>query len=73
MTVSVTRLVPQPRSLQSGTHAILAAVASNTLSKLVIGAVLGRGWFALDIALVSAACAAALVTLWLALPFAPVG
>jgi uncharacterized membrane protein (DUF4010 family) len=38
VTVSMTRLVPQPLSLRVGAFAILAAVASNTLSKLVIGA-----------------------------------
>ena len=41
VTVSMAQLVPQPLSLRDGTFAILAAVASNTLSKLVIGA--GRG------------------------------
>ena len=37
VTVSMARLVPQPLGLRGGTFAILAAVASNTLSKLVIG------------------------------------
>ena len=35
MTVSMSRLVPQPLGLRDGTFAILAAVASNTVSKLV--------------------------------------
>jgi uncharacterized membrane protein (DUF4010 family) len=74
VTVSMTRLVPQPLSLRDGAFAILAAVASNTLSKVVIGAGLGRGRFALDITIMSAAAAAAgLAALWPALLFAPVG
>jgi uncharacterized membrane protein (DUF4010 family) len=68
VTVSMTRLVPQPLSLRVGALAILAAVVSNTLSKLVIGAALGRGRFALGIGLMSAAAAAAgLAALWPAL------
>ena len=51
----MTRLVPQPLEPRRRRFAILAAVASNTLSKLVIGAGLGRGRFALDIALMSVA------------------
>ena len=74
VTVSMARLVPQPLGLVGGTYAILVAVASNTLSKLVIGGVVGRGWFAVDIAVMSAASAAAgLLALWLALLVAPVG
>ena len=46
VTVSMSRLVPQPLSLRDGAFAILAAVASNTVSKLVIGAGLGGGRFA---------------------------
>ena len=37
--------------------AILAAVASNTVSKIVIGAAVGRGRFAIEIAVMSVACA----------------
>ena len=62
------------RASAIGAFAILAAVASNTLSKLVIGAGLGRGRFALDIALMSAVAAPPrLAALWPALLFAPVG
>jgi uncharacterized membrane protein (DUF4010 family) len=56
VTVSMARLAPEPLSLQSAAFAILAAVVSNTLSKMAIGAAVGRGRFALDIALMSAAC-----------------
>jgi uncharacterized membrane protein (DUF4010 family) len=74
VTVSMSRLVPQPLSLRDGSFAILAAVASNTLSKLIIGAGLGRGRFALHIVLMSAAAVAAgLAALWPALLFAPAG
>jgi uncharacterized membrane protein (DUF4010 family) len=74
VTVSMSRLVPQPLSLRDGTFAILAAVASNTVSKLAIGASLGRGRFALDIALMSVlAAAAGLAALWPALLLAPAG
>jgi uncharacterized membrane protein (DUF4010 family) len=74
VTVSMTQLVPTSMSLHHGAFAILAAVTSNTLSKLVIGAAVGRGRFALDIALMSAVAAiAALVALWPALLVAPAG
>ncbi len=74
VTVSMTRLVPEPLSVRVGAFAILAAVAGNTLSKLIIGAGLGRGRFALDVALMSfAVAAAALAALWPALLLAPVG
>lgn len=56
VTVSMARLAPQPLSLQDASFAILAAVLSNTLSKLAIGAGIGRGRFALEIAVMSAAC-----------------
>jgi uncharacterized membrane protein (DUF4010 family) len=58
VTVSMARLAPQPLSLQQAAFAILAAVVSNTLSKMVIGAIVGRGRFALEIMAVSVACLA---------------
>jgi uncharacterized membrane protein (DUF4010 family) len=68
VTVSMARLAPQPLSAQGATYAILAAVASNTVSKLAIGAGIGRGAFALEITAMSFAClAAAGIALWLAL------
>jgi uncharacterized membrane protein (DUF4010 family) len=68
ITVAMARLVPQPLSAEAATFAILAAVASNTLSKLGIGAVIGRGRFALEIAAMSLLCAvAAAAGLWLGL------
>lgn len=68
VTVAMTRLVPQPLGVQGATYAILAAVATNTLSKIAIGAMVGRGRFALAIAIMSAgAVVAALLALWVAL------
>jgi uncharacterized membrane protein (DUF4010 family) len=53
MTVSMTRLVPEQLDLHNATYAILAGVATNSLSKVLISAFLGGGWFAVS---VSAAC-----------------
>jgi uncharacterized membrane protein (DUF4010 family) len=70
VTVSMARLAPQPLSVQSASYAILAAVASNTLSKLAIAAAIGRGWFAVEVAATSlGSMFAAAVGLWLALAF----
>ena len=71
ITVSMTRLVPQTLSQQSAVFAILSAVATNVLSKLAIGTVLGSRAFALYLAGISAACfAAAGIALWLTLAVA---
>jgi uncharacterized membrane protein (DUF4010 family) len=65
ITVSMARLAPAPLSLLAANFAILAAVGSNTLSKLAIGAVLGRGRFAGEMAVMTALCwIAALIALW---------
>jgi uncharacterized membrane protein (DUF4010 family) len=65
ITVSLTRLVPEPLSLRGAAFAILAAVATNTLSKLAIGAALGRGRFAAEVAAMTAFCwIASLIALW---------
>jgi len=56
VTVSMARLTPQPLSLQSAALAILAAVISNNLSKIAIGAVVGRGSFAIEIAVMAFLC-----------------
>ena len=59
VTVSMSRLTPQPLSLQSAALAILAAVVSNNVSKIAIGAVVGRGAFAIEIAVMAGLCFAA--------------
>jgi uncharacterized membrane protein (DUF4010 family) len=50
VTVSMTRLTPEPLGAESTAFAILAAVASNTVGKIAIGAMVGRGRFAVLIA-----------------------
>jgi uncharacterized membrane protein (DUF4010 family) len=56
VTISMARLVPEPLSATAAGLAVLAAVATNTLSKLVIGAGIGGGAFARDIAIMAVAC-----------------
>ncbi len=66
VTVSMTRLTPDPLSQAHAALAILAAVASDTVSKVAIGAAIGRGWFAADLAAMAAGClAAGGLALWL--------
>lgn len=68
ITVSIARLAPQTLSEQSAVVAILAAVATNMLSKLMISTAIGNSRFALYLAGISAACfAAAAIALWLTL------
>jgi uncharacterized membrane protein (DUF4010 family) len=50
ITVSMSRLVPAPLSIGAAGLAILAAVISNTLVKVAIGVVIGRGRFAAQVA-----------------------
>jgi len=70
VTVSMARLAPQPLSPGQASLAILAAVASNTLAKLGIGATIGGRAFATELGLMSAASiAAGGVVLWLTFVF----
>ncbi len=67
VTVSMSRLTPEPLTLQSAALAILAAVVSNNVSKIAIGAAVGRGAFALEIAAMAALCfIAGAVAYWFA-------
>lgn len=67
VTVSMSRLTPQPLSLNDAALAILAAVVSNNVSKTAIGAVVGRGAFALEIGAMALLCLVAGVTaFWVA-------
>jgi uncharacterized membrane protein (DUF4010 family) len=59
ITVSVARLAPEPLSNQAATFAILSAVATDTISKIAIGGVIGRGRFALEISAMALTCLAA--------------
>jgi uncharacterized membrane protein (DUF4010 family) len=53
ITISLSRLTPGLLAPDHAALAILAAVASDTVSKIGIGAVIGRGRFALEIAVVA--------------------
>jgi len=57
--VSMAKMTPQTLDAPAAALAILIAVISNTATKLAIGGVIGRGRFALDIAIVSGFCLAA--------------
>jgi uncharacterized membrane protein (DUF4010 family) len=71
ITVSMTRLAPQSLALSSAALAILAAVSTDTISKIAIGAAIGRGTFAAEIALMAFGChVAAGIALWLTFTFA---
>jgi uncharacterized membrane protein (DUF4010 family) len=67
VTVSMSRLAPQPLSFANAALAILAAVASNTLAKIGLGVAVGRGAFAAGIAVMAGVClAAGALAAWLA-------
>src|SRR5262249_32599584 len=55
VTVSVAHLTPGVLTLEHAAYAILAGAASNTVSKAAIGATIGRGRFAAEIALMAGA------------------
>jgi len=59
VTVSVAHLAPGVLTLEHGAYAILAGAASNTVSKAAIGATIGRGRFAAEIAVMAVICLAA--------------
>jgi uncharacterized membrane protein (DUF4010 family) len=59
VTVSMARLTPNPLGLEHAAYAILAAVASDTVSKVAIGAMIGRGWFAVEIGVMTLLCTVA--------------
>src|SRR5262245_11728858 len=56
ITVAMARLAPDTLSVLEAAIAILAAAASNTVSKVVIGAAIGRGRFAAEIAGMAFCC-----------------
>ena len=73
VTVSMARLAPATLTFENAALAIVAAATSNTLAKVVIAAVVGRGGFALRIAAMAALCLlAAGVALGLTRAFAAV-
>jgi len=56
VTISSVRLIPEPLSELAGAVAILAAVASNTGGKVVIGVLIARGKFGRQLAMLAALC-----------------
>jgi uncharacterized membrane protein (DUF4010 family) len=56
VTVSMSRLMPQPLDGPQASLAILVAVAVNTICKVAIGAAIGRGRFSVEIAVLTFGC-----------------
>jgi uncharacterized membrane protein (DUF4010 family) len=72
VTVSMAGLAPATLSPWQASLAILAAVASNTLAKLGIGAVIGRGVFAMELAVMTLGLiAAGGAAFWVTLALVP--
>jgi uncharacterized membrane protein (DUF4010 family) len=70
VTVWMLHLRPGNLSRGEAVSAILAAVASDTVSKVAIGALIGRGWFAADLAAMAVgSLAAGGVAVWLTFLF----
>ena len=66
ITVSMARLAPDPLDPKSAALAIIVAAATDTISKVAIGAALGRGRFAIELAAMAAACfLAGGIALWI--------
>jgi uncharacterized membrane protein (DUF4010 family) len=70
VTISMARLTPDILSLNGAAYAILAAVASDTVSKIAIGAAIGRSRFAGEIGTMAVFCLVAAgialgLTFWL--------
>jgi uncharacterized membrane protein (DUF4010 family) len=59
MTISMTQLAPRVLDVERAAQAILAGVASATLGKVAIGAIIGRGRFALAVGGMALLCVAA--------------
>jgi uncharacterized membrane protein (DUF4010 family) len=71
ITISMGHLVPEPLGLSVASAAILAAVASNMTSKLALSVAIGRGRFAVEVALMTAACwVAGAIGVWASLTLA---
>jgi uncharacterized membrane protein (DUF4010 family) len=70
ITVSLSRLAPEPLSARAATIAILAAAATGTMGKVAIGVAIERGRFAAETAIMAAGCViAGGLGLWAALAF----
>jgi uncharacterized membrane protein (DUF4010 family) len=72
ITVTISGLTPDTLTREQAALAILAAAASNTVSKVGIGAAIGRGSFAADVAAMAAGClGAGAAALWLTFALLP--
>jgi uncharacterized membrane protein (DUF4010 family) len=72
ITVSMSRLTPETLTRAQAAFAILAAAGSNTASKVAIGAAIGRGSFAADLAVLAVgSLAAGAAALWLTFALLP--
>jgi uncharacterized membrane protein (DUF4010 family) len=68
VSVAMARLAPQTLTPRDAALAIIAAVASDTVSKIAIGAVIGRGRFAVEVSLMGVSCiVVGAAALWLTL------
>ena len=56
ISISLARLTPQPLAEREAILAVLAAVVADTVSKIAIGAAVGRGRFAMRITAMAAVC-----------------
>jgi uncharacterized membrane protein (DUF4010 family) len=56
VTIAMARLTPHILSSEAAAYAILAAVASDTVSKVAIGVAIGRGRFAVEIGMMALFC-----------------
>jgi uncharacterized membrane protein (DUF4010 family) len=65
ITVSMARLAPDPLTPAEAVNAVLAAVASNTAAKVVIGAAAGRGRFAVEVTAMGLGCGLAGAAAWI--------
>ena len=71
ISVSLARMTPQSLPEREAIMAVLAAVVADTLSKIAIGAGIGRGRFAIRITMMAAGClVAGAVAFWAALTIA---
>jgi uncharacterized membrane protein (DUF4010 family) len=70
ITVSLARLTPQPLGTRDATIAILSAVATDTISKIAIGCIIGRSRFAIEITIMAVSClVAGAAALWATLTY----
>jgi len=73
ITVSMARLTPHPLDTKNAALAIMAATATDTISKVAIGAALGGRRFAVELATMAVGCfVAGGIALWMTFSLLPV-